>query len=48
MLRQCQRCNVPMEIGYPGGIGLMGGQVVFIVPGEPTSDNPVKAFKQGL
>ena len=42
-----------MEPGYATAYGLVGGQdgnphIVFVVPGEPTSCNPIKAFQQGL
>lgn len=55
MTRVCQRCNVPMERGFTTAHGLIGGdrapehraQLLFVVPGTPTSSNPLKAFAQG-
>jgi len=44
-----------MQDGYATAIGLMGEvlppdspRLVFVVPGETTSENLIKAFKQGL
>jgi hypothetical protein len=42
-----------MEMGYATAWGLIGGRdgnphLIFVVPGEPTSNNPIKAFQQGL
>jgi hypothetical protein len=44
-----------MERGFTTAAGLIGGpkvesrvpQLIFVVPGEPTSLNPIKAFQQG-
>ena len=55
MARVCQRCNAPMERGFTTAHGLIGGdrapehraQILFVVPGTPTSSNPLKAFAQG-
>ena len=51
----CLRCGTVMEAGYTTAIGLMGGnsaagdpKLVFVVPGEPISGNPIEAFQQGL
>ena len=50
---QCKRCGGPMEAGYPTARGIqnyMSGKpdLAFAVRGEPSSVNPLKAFKQGL
>jgi phage FluMu protein Com len=56
---RCHHCNELMEDGYTTwthtrfvGTPPVGSRhlnlLVFVVPGEPTSINPVKAFKQGL
>jgi hypothetical protein len=45
-----------MEHGYATAKGLLGGektaneesQLLFFIPGSPTSWNPIKAFQQGL
>jgi hypothetical protein len=45
-----------MSLGYTTALGLVGHDsprtrnpdLVFVVPGERTSLNPIKAFKQGL
>jgi hypothetical protein len=44
-----------MEPGYATALGLIGDltapdtpRLLFVVPGERTSANPVKAFQQGL
>jgi hypothetical protein len=51
----CRRCGHVMEAGYATALGLIGSnplsgspRLVFVVPGQPTSTNPVKAFRQGL
>jgi hypothetical protein len=53
----CHRCKEIMEAGYATwtiahiGVGPPESPrtpLVFVVPGEPTSINPVKAFQQGL
>ncbi len=44
-----------MERGFTAAHGLIGGdrapergaQILFVVPGTPTSSNPLKAFAQG-
>ena len=43
-----------MDIGHATAIGLVGGnpptddpRLIFVVPGQPTSGNPIKAFQQG-
>lgn len=53
MQRRCNRCDVAMEAGFTTAWGLIGAQdgdshLVFVVPGVPTSYNPIKAFQQGL
>lgn len=52
---QCSRCGGPMDAGYATAIGLIGGnppqgspKLVFVVPGDPSSPNPITAFQQGL
>lgn len=52
---RCVRCGAVMEAGYTTAIGLVGSnpltrdpKLVFVVPGQPTSGNPIKAFQQGL
>lgn len=49
------RCGEVMELGYTTAIGLVDSmsvdydpRLVLVVPGEPTSMNPIKAFQQGL
>ena len=44
-----------MAAGYATALGLIGGnppsgnpKLIFVVPGQPTSLNPIKAFQQGL
>jgi hypothetical protein len=51
----CYRCGAVMEDGYATALGLIEGnpppggpKLVFVVPGERTSANPIKAFQQGL
>jgi hypothetical protein len=51
---QC-RCGAQMEEGYTTALGLLFDDQVsehpklaFVVLGEQTSRNPIKAFKQGL
>ena len=55
---RCNRCGTIMEFGYTCltwtnavATPLSGTskiKLVFAIPGEQTSPNPVKAFKQGL
>lgn len=55
MTNVCPKCGGEMERGFTTAAGLIGGpkvesrtpQLIFVVPGEPTSLNPVQAFKQG-
>jgi hypothetical protein len=49
------RCGAAMQAGYTTARGLWGGdnplgvpKLVFVVPGEQTLANPIKAVKQGL
>lgn len=51
----CPRCGETMKNGYLTASGFIGGAVgsadkrlVFVVPGEETSANPLRAFEQGL
>ena len=52
----CAKCGGPTEAGVASALGLLGQAVlspdepwlVFVVPGSPTSANPLKALKQGL
>ena len=52
----CAKCGGPTVAGVASAQGLIGGavaatdqpRVVFVVPGTPTSPNPVKAVAQGL
>ena len=52
----CAKCSGPTEGGAASALGLIGQairspdepRVVFVVPGTPTSANPLKALKQGL
>ena len=52
----CTKCGGPTVAGVATATGLIGGAVaaenaprlVFVVPGTPTSVNPVKALRQGL
>ena len=52
----CAKCGGPTEAGAATAHGLVGSAVrspddprlVFVVPGSPTSANPLKALKQGL
>ena len=56
MSKNCGKCGGSLEAGIVTAIGLVGGAVIdhreprmiFVVPGSPTSLNPVKAFQQGL
>jgi len=56
MDRTCPKCGGAMLDGIASAHGLLGGAVVpestprlvFVVPGTPTSANPIKAFAQGL
>ena len=56
MSKNCGKCGGSLEAGIATAIGLVGGAVIdhreprmlFVVPGSPTSLNPVKAFQQGL
>jgi hypothetical protein len=52
---RCHRCGQTMAAGFATALGLLGGnpppgdaKLVFVVCGEPTSPNPIHAFKQGL
>ena len=44
------RCGEAMMLGYATASGVLVTNVklVFVVPGERTSANPIKALKQGL
>jgi hypothetical protein len=50
----CSKCGGRMEAGFTTAIGLMGTRseqdprLTFVVPGNPVSPNPLKAFVQGL
>jgi len=52
----CSKCGGPTVAGVATAHGLIGGadapasqpRLVFVVPGIPTSANPVKALGQGL
>ena len=51
--RRCERCGVEMEEGFATAIGLIGPtpwkpRLVFVVPGQATSVNPLRALQQGL
>jgi hypothetical protein len=56
MNHRCPQCDVEMEAGAATAHGLIGGAVtpasqprlVFVVPGTPTSGNPITAFRQGM
>lgn len=56
MAGDCPKCGGEMEAGVAGAVGLLfAGSVPrevprlrFIVPGSPTSSNPVRAVMQGL
>jgi DNA-directed RNA polymerase subunit RPC12/RpoP len=52
---RCQRCGEIMEDGYATAMGLIAAnppageaKLVFVVPGQSTSPNPIKALQQGL
>ncbi len=51
----CVRCGAVMEAGYTTATGLVGSnpltrdpKLIFVVPGQATSRNPMKAFQQGM
>lgn len=51
----CHRCGEVMQDGYTTALGLIGGilpkddpKLLFVIPGERTSGNPIKALMQGL
>lgn len=50
---RCHRCGGEMEEGFATAIGLIGpasrkARLLFVVPGEATSKNPLLAIQQGL
>ncbi len=55
-MNKCPKCGAEMERGFTTAIGLIGGdktereraQLVFVVPGTRTAQNPIAAFNQGL
>jgi hypothetical protein len=55
-MEKCSRCGGSLEKGHTDAAvapvyGAYGGAktgLTFVVPGEPTSANPLKAFRQGL
>jgi hypothetical protein len=56
MNSSCPKCGWTMQVGVASAEGLLFGskasegqpRLMFVTLGEPTSTNPVKAFKQGL
>jgi hypothetical protein len=56
MSNVCTKCGGKMEAGVATAHGLIAGAVgrrdeprlQFVIPGVPTSTNPITAFKQGL
>ena len=56
MTAGCPKCGGTMERGFATAAGLIGGdkietrqpRLLFVVAGTPTSQNPIKAFQQGL
>ena len=55
MIDACLKCGGAMEVGVASAKGLLGSfasagdpRLMFITLGQPTSANPVKAFKQGI
>ena len=56
MKKTCGKCGGALQAGVTSAIGLVGGAeresphsgLIFIVPGHPTSANPITAFQQGL
>ena len=54
MADTCPKCGGEMEAGIATAFGLLGDprkdepRLQFVVPGVPTSLNPITAFKQGL
>ena len=52
----CAKCGAPTMAGVATAHGLIGGaaapatqsRLVFVVPGTPTSANPLKALAQGM
>jgi hypothetical protein len=56
MNHRCPQCDVEMEAGATSALGLVGTmnkpadepRLVFVVPGTPTSGNPITAFRQGM
>jgi len=50
---RCERCGGPIEEGFATATGLIptplsDPRLVFVVPGEKTSPNPLQALQQGL
>ena len=56
MKKTCGKCGGPLQAGVTSAIGLVGEVVrdsphaglMFVVPGQRTSANPITAFQQGL
>jgi predicted RNA-binding Zn-ribbon protein involved in translation (DUF1610 family) len=54
MTHPCPHCGIEMEAGTATPRGMIvpaaGAEprLVFVVPGTPTSGNPIAAFKQGM
>ena len=56
MKKTCGKCGGSLQAGFTSAIGLVGGAVrdnphsalIFVVPGQRTSANPIMAFQQGL
>lgn len=47
--RRCSRCDTAMECGHAvAHSSWFNSPLVFVVEGEPTSRNPVEAFRQGV
>jgi hypothetical protein len=54
--KTCGKCGGGLEEGFTTALGLDGGsgvegtrtRLVFVVPGGPTSMNPIRAFRQGM
>jgi predicted nucleic-acid-binding Zn-ribbon protein len=52
----CPKCGAETEQGFATAEGLIGGakadghegQLIFVVAGVPTSQNPIAAFTQGV
>ncbi|HEY8749420.1 MAG TPA: hypothetical protein VIM11_15655 [Tepidisphaeraceae bacterium] len=54
-MRACPKCGAPVEAGVATAAGLIGPaplnpkpRLKFVIPGTPTSLNPITAIKQGL